>query len=119
MAKRRPQVEGQGKFEAAFFARRIDFAGGVAVVLKPRQPPRFGLVGIDRFCFVSASAGMGDMIDAAAQRQAIPSIDNIERQRRMYRNGTPPSSNSAFLRSAGSIMAVSRWNCARRWSPGM
>src|SRR3954469_17790618 len=87
MAKRCPQVEGQGKFEAAFLTRRIDLAGGVAVVLKPRQPPRLRLVGIDWFCLVGASAWMGDMVDAAADRAAIPGVDQIEGQRRMHRNG--------------------------------
>ena len=87
MQERRPQVEGQRKFNCAFLARRIDLAGRVAVVLKPGQPPRLGLVGIDRLGLVVASAGMGDVIDAAAQRAAVPGIDQIKRQRRVNRNG--------------------------------
>src|SRR5947199_8619803 len=87
MRKRGPEVESQGEFEAAFLPRRVDLAGRVAVFLKPRQPPRLRLVGIDRLGFVSATAGMDDVIDTASQRQTIPGIDNVERQRRMHWNG--------------------------------
>ena len=59
MQEQRPQVEGQGKFNCAFLARRIDLAGGVAVVLKPGQPPGLRLIGIDRFGLVAASAARG------------------------------------------------------------
>src|SRR5713226_9628248 len=83
MKQRPPQVEGQGKFNCAFLTRRIDPAGGVAMILKPGQPPRLGFVGIDRFGLVAASAGVGDVIDAAAQRAAVPGIDEIKRQRRV------------------------------------
>jgi len=38
MQERRPQVECQWKFNGAFFARRIDLAGSVAVIDKPGQP---------------------------------------------------------------------------------
>src|SRR5258708_15807457 len=57
----------------------------MAVILKPSQPPRLGLVGIDRFGLVTAAAGMGDMIDAAAQRPAVPGVDQVKCQRRMDR----------------------------------
>ena len=67
MQERGPQVECQRKLNGAFLARRIDLAGCMAVILKPCEPPRFGFVGIDRLGLVIASAGMGDMIDAAAQ----------------------------------------------------
>ena len=85
MQERRPQVEGQRKFNCAFLARRIDLAGRMAVVLKAGEPARLGLIGIDRFGLVVASAGMGDVIDAAAQRAAVPGIDQIEGQRRVDR----------------------------------
>src|SRR5260370_11884529 len=85
MEERPPQVEGQGKFNCAFLARRIDLAGSMAVILKPGQPPRLGLIGIDWFALVAASAGVGDVIDAAAQRAAVPGIDEIKRQRRVNR----------------------------------
>ena len=85
--ERRPQVERQGKFNCAFLGRRIDLARGVAVVLKPGQPPRFRLIGIDRLGVVAAAAGMGDVIDAAAERAAVPGIDQVKCQRRVDRNG--------------------------------
>src|SRR5262245_50177862 len=66
MQERRPQVEGQWEFQRAFFRRRIDLAGGMAVVLKAGQPARLGLVGVDRLGLVIAAAGMGDMVNAAA-----------------------------------------------------
>src|SRR5450755_470008 len=86
-----PQVEGQGKFKGAFLARRVDLAGGVAMILKPGQPPRFGFIGIDRLGVITAPAGVRDMIDAAAQRPAVPGIDQVERQRRL--NRTPATAS--------------------------
>src|SRR5215510_3515334 len=38
MPERRPQVEGQGKLNCSFLRRRLDFAGGVAVILEAGQP---------------------------------------------------------------------------------
>src|ERR1700716_3123100 len=75
MQERRPQVEGQGEFNCAFLARRIDLAGRMAMILKPGQPPRLGLIGIDRFGVVTPAAGVGDMIDAAAERPAVPGVN--------------------------------------------
>ena len=75
MQERRPQVEGQREFNCAFFGRRIDLAGGVAVILEAGQPSGLGLIGIDRFGVVAAAAGMGDVVDAAAERAAVPGID--------------------------------------------
>src|ERR1019366_10165127 len=80
-------VEGQGEFNCAFLARRIDLAGRVTMVLKPGKPPRLRLIGIDRFGLVAASAGMRDMVDAAPQRPAVPGIYEIKRQGRMDGNG--------------------------------
>src|SRR3981189_1361874 len=87
MQERRPQVEGQGKLNCAFPRWRIDLAGGVAVVLEAGQPPRLGLVGIDRLGLVIAPAGMGDVIDAAAERAAVPGVDQGECEWRMDPNG--------------------------------
>src|ERR1700722_2144387 len=87
MLEGRPQVEGQGKFKCAFLAWRIDLAGRVAVVLKPGKPPRLCLVGIDGFGLVAAPARMGDVIDAAPERPAVPGVDQIKSQWRMHRNG--------------------------------
>src|SRR5438445_3845511 len=87
MQERRSQVEGQGKFSGAFLARRIDLAGRVAMILKPGEPARLGFIGIDRFGLVIASAGMGDVVNAAAERAAIPGINQIKRQRRVHGDG--------------------------------
>ena len=121
MQERRPQVEGQGKFNCAFLARRIDLAGGMAMILKPGQPPRLGLVGIDRFALVAASAGMGDVIDAAAERAAVPGIDQIKRQRRVNRNrrvqprgrlpGLEADGRDRLARTAGLPSSASAGRC--------
>src|ERR1700691_2237490 len=87
MRERRPQVESQGEFHCAILWRRVDPARRVAVILKPGEPARLGLVGIDGFGVIGAPAGMGDMVDAAAQRAVVPTVDQIERQRRMDGNG--------------------------------
>lgn len=57
------------------------------MILKPCQPPRLSFVAIDRFGLVAAPPGVSDVIDAAAERASIPSIDNIEGQWRMNRDG--------------------------------
>src|SRR4051812_17710953 len=75
MQERRAQVEGQGEFKCAFLGRWIDDPGGVAVVLEARQAAGFGLVGIDRLGVVGAPAGMGDVVDTAAEGAPVPQID--------------------------------------------
>ncbi len=87
MRERRPQVESQREFNCAFLRRRFDLAGRMTMILKAGKPARLGLVGIDGLGVVGAAAGMGDMVDAAAERAAVPAIDQIERQRRMDGNG--------------------------------
>ena len=59
----------------------------MAVVLEARQAARLGLVGVDRLGVVVAPAGMGDVIDAAAERAAVPGVDEVEGQRRVDRDG--------------------------------
>src|SRR5260370_40334802 len=85
MQERRPQVEGQRKFNCAFFRRRIDPAGGMAVILESGQPAGLRLVGIDRLGIVAAAAGMGDVIGTTAERAAVPGVDQREWQRRADR----------------------------------
>src|SRR4029077_2766244 len=80
MQERRSQVEGQGKFNCAFLALRIDPARRMAVILESGEPPSLGLIGIDRLGLVVASARMRDVIDAAAERPAIPGVYQIKRQ---------------------------------------
>src|SRR5262249_40872041 len=72
---------------AAFLARRVDLAGRVAVILKPGEASRFRLVRIDRLCFIITTARMRHVIDAAAQRPAVPGVYKIEGERGMDGNG--------------------------------
>ncbi len=80
LQERGPQVEGQRKLICAFLGRRLHRTRRMAVVLEARQPPRLGLVGVDGLGVVAAAAGMGDVIDAAAQRAAVPGVDQVEGQ---------------------------------------
>ncbi len=59
----------------------------MSMALEARKPPGLGFVGIDREGLVVAAARMGDMIDAAAERTAVPSIVDVERQRRLNVDG--------------------------------
>ena len=56
----------------------------VSAAFEARETPRLRLIGIDRECIVAAAAGMGDMIDAAAERTAIPTVINVEGQRGLH-----------------------------------
>jgi len=62
------QIEGQREIRGALLHRHEEWPGCVAVILEPREAARLGLVAVDRECVVVAPAGMGDMIDAAAER---------------------------------------------------
>ena len=53
----------------------------MAVILETRQAARFRFIGVDRKALVAASPGMGNVIDAAAERAAAPAIDNVEGER--------------------------------------
>ena len=57
----------------------------MAVVLEAGEAAGLGFIGIDREGLVIASARMGDVIDAAAQRALAPAVDNVEGQRRLRR----------------------------------
>src|SRR5262249_32676444 len=58
----------------------------MAVILEPRQPPRLRFVGIDRKSLVTTATWVGHMIGTAAQRTAIPQVQKVECQRRMWRD---------------------------------
>src|SRR5262245_30608928 len=81
--RRAPEVECHRVLEGAFFLRQIEGPRRIAVILEARQASRLRLVGVDREGFVVASAGMGDVVDAAAERAPVPAIDDIKGQRRM------------------------------------
>jgi hypothetical protein len=53
----------------------------MAVILETRQTPGFRFVRVDRHSFVVAATGMGNMVDAAAQRTPAPNIADVERER--------------------------------------
>src|SRR6266702_3073603 len=70
LQERGPQVEGQRKLICAFLQRRLHRTGRMAVILEARQPTRLGLIGVDGLGVVAAAAGMGDVVDEAAERAA-------------------------------------------------
>src|SRR5581483_1317029 len=76
-----PQVESERKFEAALLAWRVDPAGRMAVIRTPGETARFRLVRIDRFCFIITTARVRHVIDAAAQRPAVPGVDQVKGER--------------------------------------
>src|SRR6478752_696783 len=91
-----PEVQRHRIFERAFFLREVTRPRRMAVILEARQAPRFRFVRVDRNGFVVAATGMGDMIDAAAQRTPAPEVEDIEREggvdidRRLQRGGQLP-----------------------------
>src|SRR5437660_1105894 len=58
----------------------------MSVILEACEAAGFRFVRIHRESVVVAPAGMGDMIDAAAERAPGPGVDNVECQRRVDRN---------------------------------
>ena len=82
-----PQIEGQRKFARHVRGRRRHDPRAVPVLLEARLATRLGLIRVDRECIIVAPAGMGDMVDAAAQRSVVRAIDDVEGQRRVDRQG--------------------------------
>src|ERR1700719_4331630 len=105
------KIEGQREIGRALLGGHVESAGRVAMVLETRKTACFRLKTVDRKGLVVTAAGMGDMIDAAAERAAVPTIDDIEGQGGMDRNcgmqaiGWPPSLEAhaadRFARSPG------------------
>jgi hypothetical protein len=58
----------------------------MSVILESREAACFGLIRIHRESIVIAPAGMGDVVDAAAERAPGPYVDHIEGQRRVDGN---------------------------------
>src|SRR3977135_2113488 len=94
--RRAPEVRRHRVFERAFLLGEVTRPRRVAVILEARQAPRFRFIRIDRNGFVIAATGMGDMIDAAAERTPAPEVEDIEREggvdidRRLQRGGQFP-----------------------------
>src|SRR5262245_61894806 len=80
---RTPEVQCHRILERALLLRQIEKSGRIALILEARQAPRLRLVRVDREGFVVASAGMRDVVDAAAERAPVPAIDDYEGQRCM------------------------------------
>jgi hypothetical protein len=78
------------------------------VILKPGQSPRLRLIGIDRLGFVVAAAGMGDVVDAAAERSAVPGINQVKCQRRMDRDGRMPEAGCQALKRTAATASPGR-----------
>src|ERR1700730_8662915 len=105
------QIEGQREVGATLLGGHVESARRVAMVLEARKTPCFRLEAIDRKGLVVTAAGMRDMIDAAAERAAVPAIDEIEGQGGMDRNcrmqagggfpGLEAHSGNRFARSPG------------------
>src|SRR5436305_3840981 len=84
---RTPQVEGHGIFARRLLRRNGVISGGVTQALEARKASRLCLVGIDGKGLVVATAGMRDIVDAAAQRATAPAIVDIEGEWRLHRHG--------------------------------
>src|SRR5215467_11840421 len=78
---RTPQVEGHRIFKRRFFRGQAEQSRRIAEILETRQAPRLRFIRVDRQRLVVASAGMGNVIDAAAERAAAPAIENVEGER--------------------------------------
>src|SRR5262249_24126871 len=78
---RTPQVESHRVFERRLFPRQVEQSRRVAEILKARQAPRPRFMRVHRQGLVVASAGMGNVVDAAAERAAAPAIENVEGER--------------------------------------
>src|SRR6266851_5804496 len=78
---RTPEVESHGILDRAFVPTVIEKSRRVTMVLEARQAPRLCLVGVDREGLVIATAGMDDVVDAAAERTGAPLVENVEGER--------------------------------------
>src|ERR1700704_3656231 len=74
------KIKGEREVGAMLLGRLVESARRVAMVLETRQTTRFRLKTVDRKGLVVAAAGVRGMIEAAAERAAVPAIDDIEGQ---------------------------------------
>ena len=68
----------------------------MAVILEARAAARLRLVGVHREGLVVAAARMRDVIDAAAERAAVPGVDDVEGQRRVHRRWSGAAPDASF-----------------------
>src|SRR5215467_1133838 len=78
---RTPQVESHRIFERPLFRGQAEQSRRMAEILEARQAPRLRFIRVDRQGLVVASAGMGNVVNAAAERAAAPAIENVEGER--------------------------------------
>ena len=67
------------------FFRGLILAGSVTVRLETGKPPGLRFVAIHRKCLVTAPSGVGNVINATADRPFAPPVVDIEGQRRVDR----------------------------------
>src|ERR1035441_337764 len=80
------QIQRKRKLGIVLLRRHDHHARGVAGVLKPGQTTALCLLCVDRELLIRPSAGMRDMIRAAADGAPGPSVHDIEHQGRVYRD---------------------------------
>src|SRR5215472_13489028 len=78
---RTPQVESHRIFERPLFRGQAEQSRRMAEILETRQAPGLRFIRVDRQGLVVASAGMGNVVDAASERAAAPAIENVEGER--------------------------------------
>src|SRR5499425_2070620 len=78
---RTPQVESHRVFERTLFPRQVEQSRRVAEILEARQATSLRFIRVNRQGLVVASAGMGNVVNAAAERAAAPAIENVEGER--------------------------------------
>src|SRR5262245_48167854 len=84
---RAPEVERHRIVERALLPGNIEQPRGVTMILEARQAARFRFVRVDREGLVVAPTGMGDVIDAAAERVAAPAVIDVEGERGVHVDG--------------------------------
>src|SRR5215471_3072816 len=78
---RTPQVESHRIFERPLFAGQAEQSRRMAEILEARQAPRLRFIRVHWQGLVVASARVGNVVDAAAERAAAPAIENVEGER--------------------------------------
>jgi len=125
---RRPtQVERQREVGIAILGRHVHQTWRVTDVEEPREPAAFRFVTVHREGLEVPSAGMRDVIDAAAERAVVPGVHEVEHERRVHRDRrmqtigrlprTIPDAGDIFARPSGRMQrhtpAVARHDMTR------
>ena len=75
------QVEREGKLRTRFCFTGNRRSGAMTGTEEAIQASAFRFKGVDREIVVTAAAGMGDVVLAAAERALVPAVNQIERER--------------------------------------